>query len=425
MAFENKIQRQNNGSWNAFKNKDPSENPEASLSYPQGSVYASRPYLYEGGYLVQNTKTILESLYNRIAVDVASNSIEHVYLDENDRYLSNVDSRLNYCLTQEANVDQTGRDLIIDLVESLFQDDGVVAVVPIDTVRNPEKGSYDIISMRVGKILEWYPRHICVRVYNDQDGERHDLYMPKAIVAIIQNPFYTIMNAPNSTVKRLNRKLAQLDKLDAEDATGKLNMILQMPYSIKSPAMQKRAENRVRNLEQQLANSRHGIAYVDGTEKIVQLNREIQSNLVQEIQDLTKQLFDQIGMTDTILNGSANEQTMKNYYVRIVDAILDSITQEFKRKFLTKTARTQGQSIEYYRDPFTFTASSEFAEIADKFRRNEIMTSNELRGSIGFKPNLTDDRADILANPNIAEINQDPLDVAAMVYEDEQLMEGQ
>lgn len=425
MAFANKLQQQNG--WNAFKNKDPSES-NGIFQYPEGSAYGSRPYLYEGSWFVENTKTILSSLFNRIAVDVASTSIEHVYLDENDRYVENVNSGLNYCLTQSANVDQTGRDLIIDVVESLCNDCGVVAVVPVDTSTNPERtGSYDIHSLRVGRILEWYPRSVRVRVYNDRDGEKHDILMSKDVVAIIQNPFYTIMNAPNSTVKRLNHKLAQIDKLDAMDSSGKLNMILQMPYSIKTPKMQQKAQQRVQSLEEQLTRSRHGIAYVDGTEKIVQLNREISSNLLQEIQDLTKQLFDQIGMTDTILNGTANEQSMKNYYVRIVDAFLDSITMEFKRKFLTKTARTQGQSIEYYRDPFTFTATSEFAEIADKFRRNEIMTSNELRGSIGFKPNLTDIRADTLANPNIAEVNQDPLDVESQVlYEEErQLMEGQ
>lgn len=425
MAFANKLQTQNGG-WNAFKNKDPSDSDDAFV-YPHGIAYGSRPYLYEGGWFVENTKTILSSLFNRIAVDVASTSIEHVYLDDNDRYLENVHSGLNYCLTQSANVDQTGRDLIIDVVESLCDDSGVVAVVPVDTSVNPKvTGSYDIHSLRVGRILEWYPRDVKVRVYNDRDGEKHDLILPKNVVAIIQNPFYTIMNSPNSTVKRLNRKLAQIDRLDAEDASGKLNLILQMPYSIKTPKMQAKAEQRINSLEEQLSKSRHGIAYVDGTEKIVQLNREIKSNLLGEIQDLTKQLFDQIGMTDTILNGTANEQSMKNYYVRTVDPFLDSITMEFKRKFLTKTARTQGQSIEYYRDPFTFTATSEFAEIADKFRRNEIMTSNELRGSIGFKPNLTDIRADTLANPNIAEINQDPLDVESQIYEEEQqLMEGQ
>ncbi len=425
MAFTHKLQQQNGG-WNAFKNKDPSDTVGASSYYPSGSAYGSRPYLYDGGYSTQGTRTILTSLFNRIAVDVASNVIEHVYLDENDRYLESVPSGLNYCLTQEANIDQTGRDLIIDLVESLCDDDGVVAVVPVDTTTNPKvTGSYDIRSLRVGKILSWYPRDVEVRVYDDSDGEKKDISLPKSVVAIIQNPFYTIMNAPNSTVKRLNRKLAMLDQLDAEDAAGKLNLILQMPYSIKSPAMQVKADARIKNLEDQLANSRHGIAYIDGTEKITQLNREIQSNLIGEIADLTKQLFDQIGMTDSILNGTANEQTMKNYYVRTIDPFLDSITQEFKRKFLTKTARTQGQSIEYYRDPFTFTATSEFAEIADKFRRNEILTSNELRGSIGFKPNLTDTRADTLANPNVADINQGPMDVESEAYESEETMEGQ
>lgn len=426
MAFANKLQAQNSG-WNAFKNKDPSELDE-SFYYPTGSSYGSRPYLYDSGYTVTNTKTILESLFNRIAVDVASTSIEHVYLDENDRYVENVDSGLNYCLTQEANIDQTGRDLIIDIVESLCEDEGVVAVVPVNTTIDPEvSGSYDIKSLRIGRILQWYPHYVTVRAYDDRIGEKRDIYMPKSITAIIQNPFYTIMNAPNSTVKRLNKKLAQLDRIDAEDASGKLNMILQMPYSIKSPTMKARAQERIDNLEEQLTRSKHGIAYIDGTEKVTQLNREIKSNLIEEIQDLTKQLFDQIGMTDTILNGTANEQTMKNYYVRIVDAFLDSICMEFKRKFLTKTARTQGQSIEYYRDPFTFTATSEFAEIADKFRRNEIMTSNELRGSIGFKPNLTDDRADILANPNIAETNQlppGPMDVESEILDEEQQLLG-
>lgn len=430
MAFNNKLQAQNSG-WNAFKNKDPSEIDNGAI-YQTGASYGSRPYLYDNGWVSVNTKTILESLFNRIAVDVASTTIEHVYLDENDRYIDNVDSGLNYCLTQEANIDQTGRDLTIDIVESLCNDDGVVAVIPVETTIDPEtSGSYNIKSLRIGKIIEWYPRHVMVRAYDDRDGQHHDILMPKSTTAIIQNPFYTIMNAPNSTVKRLNKKLAMLDKLDAEDASGKLNLILQMPYTIKTPAQQAKAEQRIQSLESQLTNSRHGIAYVDGTEKVVQLNREIQSNLLQEIQDLTKQIFDQLGMTDTILNGTATEQTMKNYYVRIVDAFLDSITYEYKRKFLTKTARTQGQSIEYYRDPFTFTATSEFAEIADKFRRNEVMTSNELRGSIGFKPNLTDDRADMLANPNIAETNQIlfdepemPLDVDSEVYENEQLMEG-
>ena len=415
MGFSNQLQH---GSWNAFRNKDPSSNPNVDWSYPEGGGYSYRPYLYPLVSFANQGRGIVSAIFNRIAVDCASTSIEHVYLDENDRYISNVPSKLNRCLTESANIDQTGRDLILDIVESLCNDDGTVAVVPIDTVLNPDNtGSFDIESLRVGKILQWFPNDVQVRVYNEQDGEKHDIYMPKRYTAIIQNPFYTIMNAPNSTLKRLNLKLAQLDKLDEEDSSGKLNLIVQFPYSIKSPAMKRKARSRIAYLEKQLGESNHGIAYIDATEKVTQLNRSIDSNLPSEIETLTKQLLDQLGITDTIMNGTANEQTLKNYYVRTIDPILDSITMEFKRKFLTKTAITQGQSIEYYRDPFTFTATSEFAEIADKFRRNEVMSSNELRGSIGFKPNLTDERADMLANPNIAEVNQAPLEVQAQPAE--------
>ena len=383
-----------------------------------------RPYMYPVISFADQGRGIVSSIFNRIAVDCASAKIEHVYLDENDRYISQVPSHLNYCLTQEANIDQTGRDLILDIVESLCNDDGTVAVVPVDTTLDPDvTGSYDIESLRVGKILQWYPKDIQVRVYNDRDGEKHDIFVPKKYTAIIQNPFYTIMNAPNSTLKRLNHKLAQLDKMDEEDMSGRLNLILQFPYQIKSPNMKRKANNRIANLERQLASSKHGIAYVDSTEKITQLNRPIDSNLMEEIDTLTKQLLDQLGITDTIMNGTANSQTLKNYYVRTIDPMLDSITMEFKRKFLTKTARTQGQSIEYYRDPFTFTATSELADIADKFRRNEVMTSNELRGSIGFKPNLTDERADLLSNPNISDQAQNPLEVGAEVT-DQSYLEG-
>lgn len=405
MGFERYLQH---SGWNAFKNKDPAEKPDmfsdADNAWGSHWGYSSRPDRF---YFSSNVgRTIVSAIYNRIAVDVASTRIEHVYLDDAGRFLDKVPSGLQYCLTQSANVDQTGRDLIIDAVESML-DEGVVAIVPIDTTLDPDvTGSYDIITMRVGKILQWYPKYIQVRVYNEMDGEKHDIFMDKKYVAIVQNPFYTIMNESNSLLRRLNAKLAQLDRLDDQNYSGKLNLILQMPYTIKTSSMREKANTRIQNLEDQLATSRHGIGYIDATEKITQINRPIDSNLVEEVQALTKQLFDQLGLTDAILNGTADGQTMKNYYVRSIDPILDSLTKEMARKFLTKTARTQGQSIEYYREPFTFMPTSEVAEVADKFMRNEIMSANELRSAIGFKPNLRDPKADQLSNPNIAPVNK-------------------
>ena len=385
-------------SWNAFVG-----NQEQVIQYRDiGTSYSYRPdriRLTRG-----NDRSIVTSVFNRISIDCASISIRHVRLDENDRYLEDVDSGLNNCLTIEANADQTGRAFIMDTVMSMF-DEGCVALVPVDTDVDPDvTDSYKILSMRTGKILEWFPAHVKVRVYNEQTGQKEDIILQKRSVGIIENPLYAIMNEPNSTMQRLIRKLALLDVTDEKTASGKLDLIIQLPYIIKTDTRRAQAEERLKDIEMQLSESAHGIAYIDGTEKVTQLNRPVENNLMKQIEYLTGILYSQLGITQAILDGTADDKTMLNYYTRTVEPIVSAISDELKRKFLTKTARSQGQSILYFRDPFKLVPVNDIAEIADKFTRNEIMTSNEIRQIVGMRPS-TDPKADELRNSNISRSN--------------------
>ena len=382
--------------WNAFRNnKDPTYDYQT-----MGSAYYHRPdraRLTRGNY-----RSIITSIYNRMSTDTAQIDIEHVRLDENGRYIETLDTGLNRCLTLEANLDQTGRAFKQDAVMSML-DEGVVALVPIDTTINPKiSGGYDILSMRVGKITQWYPQHVTVSVYNEQTGMKEELTLPKRTVAIIENPFYAVMNEPNSILQRLIKKLNLLDAIDEQSGAGKLDMIIQLPYIIKTDARREQAEKRRKDIEQQLSNSKYGIAYTDGTERITQLNRPVENNLMKQIEYLTSMLYSQLGMTQEIMEGTADDKTMNNYYTQIIEVILSAFVDEMKRKFLTKTARSQRQSICFYRDPFKLMPVNQLAEIADKFTRNEIMTSNEIRQVIGMKPS-SDPKADQLINSNIAQ----------------------
>ena len=381
--------------WNAFTNRDPT-NGFSAPGY--GYTYRpDRPRFSRG-----NERSIVTSVYNRIALDCASINIKHCKVDENGRYVEDVKSDLNNCLNLEANIDQTGRAFIQDVVMSLL-DEGCVAIVPIDTTFNPEvTGSYDIQTMRTGKILEWKPAYIKVRVYNEITGEKEDVWVPKKTVAIVENPLYAVINEPNSTMQRLSRKLSLLDVTDEQTASGKLDLIIQLPYVIKTDAKRAEAKKRVEDIERQLATNKYGVAYTDGTEKITQLNRSLENNLMKQVEYLTNQLFGQLGITQTILDGTADEQTMLNYYNRSIEPIVSAIVDEMKRKFLTKTARTQHQTIAAYRDPFKLVPVNNIAEIADKFTRNEILTSNEIRQIIGMKPS-DDPKADQLVNSNISQ----------------------
>lgn len=382
--------------WNAFFNKDPTEN----YRYDIGQSYSyrpDRPRLTRG-----NERTIINSIYNKIAIDVSQIEIRHVRLDDNGRYLEDINSGLNNCLTLEANIDQTSRALLQDVVMSML-DEGCVALIPIDTSLNPNKtNSYDILSMRTGKILEWYPEHIKARVYNDRTGKKEEIILPKKNVAIIENPLYAVINQPNSTMQRLVRKLSLLDAVDEQSSAGKLDLIIQLPYMVKTEARRQQAEARRKDIEMQLSGSKYGIAYTDGTEKITQLNRPIENNLMKQIEYLTSMLYSQLGITQTVLDGTADEKTMLNYYSRSVEPIVSAIVDEIKRKFLTKTARTQKQSILFFRNPFKLVPVNELAKIADTFTRNEIMTSNEMRQVVGLKPS-NDPKADQLINSNISQ----------------------
>lgn len=380
--------------WNVLiNNKDPT-----NYFGPMGASYSyrpDRPRLTRG-----NERSIVTSVYNRIALDVASISIQHCKLDEEGRYTETMNSKLNKCLTLEANIDQTGRALIQDIVMSMF-DEGCVAVVPVDTTLDPKiTESYDILSMRVAKILEWYPSHVKVRLYNDRTGLKEDIVVPKRTVAIIENPLFSIINEPNSTMQRLIRKLILLDAIDEQSGSGKLDLIIQLPYTIRSEARRQQAEARRKDIEMQLAGSKFGIAYTDGTERVTQLNRPVENNLMKQIEYLTDTLYGQLGLTKEILDGSADEKTMLNYYSRTIEPIISAIVDEMKRKFLSKTARSQRQSIVFFRDPFKLVPVNELAEIADKFTRNEILTSNEIRQIIGRKPS-DDPKADQLVNSNL------------------------
>ena len=345
-------------------------------------------------------KSIVTSVYNRLALDVASLAIKHVRLDENGRYMEEVNSGLQNCLNVEANIDQTGRAFLQDVVMSML-DEGCVAIVPVDTTVNPAvSGSYEINTMRTGKILEWYPAHVRIRVYNDKKGIHEELTLPKSSVAIIENPLYAVINEPNSTMQRLIRKLNLLDVVDEQTSSGKLDLIIQLPYVIKSEARRRQAEERRKDIEMQLSGSKYGIAYTDGTERITQLNRPAENNLMKQVEYLTSMLYSQLGLTQSIMDGSADEKTMLNYYNRTIEPIIAAIVDEMKRKFLTKTARSQRQTVMYFRDPFKLVPVNEIAEIADKFTRNEIMTSNEIRQVVGMKPS-DDPSADELRNKNL------------------------
>ncbi|MDD3064596.1 MAG: phage portal protein [Massilibacteroides sp.] len=388
--------------WNAFLNKDPTSHYRDIGS---GYYYRpDRPRLTRG-----NERSIVTSVYNRIAMDAAAITIQHVRLDENNRFLSVIESGLNNCLTLESNIDQTGRAFIQDAVMSML-DEGSVAVVPVDTTFNPEvTNSYDINSMRTGKILDWYPNHVRVRVYNEKTGLKEDIELPKKTVAIVENPLYAVINEPNSTMQRLVRKLNLLDVVDEQSSSGKLDLIIQLPYVIKTEARRQQAENRRKDIENQLAGSKYGIAYTDGTERITQLNRSVENNLMKQIEYLTSMLYSQLGITQSILDGTADDKTMLNYYNRTIEPILSAIVDEMKRKFLTKTARSQLQSISFFRDPFKLVPVNEISEIADKFTRNEIMSSNEIRQVIGMKPSA-DPKADELRNKNLSEPKDERVD---------------
>lgn len=380
-------------SWNAFmNNRDPTPTyRDVGHGY---SYRPDRPRLTRG-----NERSIVTSIYNRIALDVSSININHCRIDENGRFKESINSSLNTCLNLEANIDQTGRSFMQDVVMSML-DEGCIAIVPIDTSLDPSKTtSYDILSMRTGKIINWYPKHVRVRVYNENTGNQEDITVPKSTVAIIENPLYAVINEPNSTMQRLIRKLNILDVIDEQSGSGKLDLIIQLPYVIKSESRRKEADKRRSQIEDQLRGP-YGIAYTDGTEKIVQLNRPIDNNLMKQIEYLTTMLYSQLGITQSILDGTADEQTMLNYHSRTIEPIVSAIVDEMKRKFLTKTARSQSQTIMFSRDPFKLVPINHIAEIADKFTRNEIMSSNEIRQTIGMKPS-DDPKADELRNSNL------------------------
>lgn len=379
--------------WNAFLNRDPTHNRGY---FGVGNTYRpDRPRFSRG-----NEKSIVTAVYNRIALDAAAIDVKHVRLDDSGRYSSTVNSSLNNCLSLEANTDQTGRAFIQDVVMSML-DEGCVALVPIDTDIDPNvTESYKIQTIRAGKIVEWYPQMVRVSVYNELTGYREEITVPKKTVAIVENPFFAVMNEPNSTMQRLIRKLNLLDYIDEQSGSGKLDIIIQLPYTIKTPSRKDQAEKRRADIERQLTGSKYGIAYADAAEKITQLNRPVENNLLKQIEYLTSMLYSQLGLTQGILDGSADAKTMQNYYSRTIEPIISAITDEMKRKFLTKTARSQNQSIEFYRDPFKLVPIDSIAEIADKFTRNEIMSSNEIRQSIGLLPSK-DPRADELRNKNL------------------------
>lgn len=385
--------------WNVFRNKDPSTTTVGGVDVNGGVVSSYRPDRRRS-YYFGTDKTIAVAIYTRIATDVASAIVHHCRLDNMGGFVAEMDSGLNECLTVSANIDQTGKAFIQDLAMSML-DEGVVAAVPVETNKSPmDTDSYDITSIRVGKITQWWPKKVQIELYDDRRGVKDFIVMPKEKVAIIENPFYSVMNEPNSVMKRLTRKLALLDAVDEASSSGKMDLIIQLPYVTKSKTRQEQAESRRKQVEDQLANSKYGIAYIDGTERVTQLNRPVDNNLMTQIEYLTNMLYSQLGITQDILNGTANEDVMTNYYKRTIDVILNAIVDEFSRKFLTKTARTQNQAIKFYRDPFSLTPTNAIADIADKFTRNEILSPNEVRGIVGFKPS-TDPKADELRNRNI------------------------
>ena len=395
MEFFNRLKH----GWNAFVN-----NKGPTYTVDLGQSYSRRPDMPR--FSRGNERSIVTAVYNRIALDVSAINVRHCRLDENERYLSTIDSGLNNCLNAEANLDQTGRAFIQDVVMSML-DEGKVAIVPIDTTIDPTKsGAYDINSMRTAKIIEWYPAHVKVYVYNERTAKKEELILPKRMVSIIENPLYAVINEPNSTMQRLIRKLNLLDYIDEQSGSGKLDLIIQLPYLIKTEQRRQQAEQRRKDIESQLAGSKYGIAYADGTEKVTQLNRPVENNLMKQIEYLTSMLYSQLGITQTILDGTADDKTMLNYYSRTIEPIASAIIDEMKRKFLTKTARSQGQTILFFRDPFKLVPINDIAEIADKFTRNEILTSNEIRQIVGFKPS-DDPKADKLINSNINQADKE------------------
>lgn len=410
MSFGSRLKH----AWNAFNGNAQINYQNLGMSY---AYRADRPRLSRG-----NERSIVTSVYNRIALDVAALKIQHIRLDENDRFVSVIQDGLNNCLTVEANIDQTARAFIQDVVISMF-DEGSVAIVPVDTTTNPTiTGSYDIQSMRVGQILDWYPMYVRIRVYNERTGKKEDIVVPKSTVAIIENPLYAVINEPNSTMQRLIRKLNLLDVIDEQSGSGKLDLIIQLPYVIKTEARRQQAENRRKDIEGQLSGSKYGIAYTDGTERITQLNRSVNNNLMSQIEYLTSMLYSQLGITQSILDGTADEKTMLNYNNRTIEPIISAIVDEMKRKFLTKTARSQLQSISFFRDPFKLVPVNDIAEIADKFTRNEIMTSNEIRQVVGMKPS-DDPRADELRNKNLSAPSESTSDPPVVSKETEEIPE--
>lgn len=404
--------------WNAFLSREPTQIPYSSEYYYRGITSSIRPdriHLTRG-----NERSIVTSVYNRIAMDAAAITIQHVRLDENGRFIEVVDSGLNNCLTLEANMDQTGRAFLFDAIMSML-DEGCVALVPTDTSVSPIRNdSFNILTLRTGRIVDWSPYYIKVRLYNERLGRHEEIPIPKSMAAIIENPFYAVMNEPNSTLQRLIRKLNLLDVIDEQSGAGKLDLIIQLPYIIKTEARRQQAENRRKDIEMQLAGSKYGIAYTDGTEKITQLNRSVDNNLMKQIEFLTSMLYSQLGITTGVLDGTANEETMTNYYSRTIEPILSAFVDEMKRKFLTKTARTQHQSIAFYRDPFRLVPTSQLAELVDKFTRNEVMTSNEFRQVIGLKPS-NDPKADELRNKNISSGNEEPISLQGPVTDESAL----
>lgn len=397
--------------WNAFMNKDP--------TVYRGNANYTRPDRVR--FTRGNERSIINAVFNRIAVDCAAIKVQHVRLDNNDRFVELIDDGLNQCLTVSANIDQTGRAFLQDIVMSML-DEGCVAIIPIDTNINPKTHSFDITSMRTGKIVEWYPKYIKVRAYNEKTGQKEEITVPKSSTAIVENPFYSVMNEPNSTLQRLIRKLNLLDVIDEQSGSGKLDLIIQLPYTIKSPERRRQAEERRAQIEQQLTGSKYGIAYTDATEHITQLNRAVENNLLTQVESLTSMLYSQLGITKELMEGSANEEQYNNYSSRTLEPIMSAITDEMKRKFLTKTARTQKQSVCFFKDPFKLVSATNMAEIADKMTRNEIMTSNEVRQVVGMKP-ASDPRADQLVNKNISQ-SKELLEDEMAIEEDEEIDEG-
>lgn len=401
--------------WNAFRN-----NRDPTISYKDaGASYYRRPDRVR--FTRGNERSIVTSVYNRIAMDAAQIDIRHVKLDENDRYIEDMDTGLNDCLTVEANIDQTARAFKQDVYESIF-DEGCIAIVPVETTLDPRQTeSYDITSMRTGRITEWRPQQVKIQIYNDRTGRKEEIWMNKRNVAIVENPMYAVINEPNSTMQRLIRKLNLLDAIDEQSSSGKMDLIIQLPYVVKTEARKKQAEDRRKMIEDQLTNSKYGIAYTDGTERITQLNRPVENNLMKQIEYLTSMLYSQLGITQTILDGTADEKTMLNYYNRTVEPLVSAVVDEMKRKFLSKTARTRKQTIKFFRDPFKLVPVGELAEISDKFTRNEIASSNEMRQVIGWKPS-SDPKADQLVNSNISQPeaalqDEDPVNEEAVAEE--------